>query len=101
RSVEPRAIGDGGPSLAFDCECPGAGGGRRGLPGGALAVVRDEERRREDVAGAGRIDLARRPRLNLVALAVDEQERAIAVGGQNAEGHALEPLGDLGLLAVD
>src|SRR5262245_48470589 len=60
RSVEPSAVGDGGPAFAFHGEGAGARGSGGGLPGIAVALVLDEERRREDVAGAGRIDLVRR-----------------------------------------
>src|SRR5262245_54739360 len=101
RRVEHGAIGDRGPALALDREGAGARGGGGRLPGVAVALVLDEERCCEDIAGAGGIDFARRPRVNLVALAVDEQERAVAVGGQDAEGHALEPLDHLSLLSAD
>src|SRR5438445_3057073 len=72
RGVERSAVGDRRPSLALHCERAGAGRGGRGQPGVAVALVLNEKSGREDVAGAGRVDLARRPRLNLVALAVHE-----------------------------
>src|SRR5206468_10622204 len=101
RGVERCAISDRGPGFALDRQRPGARGGGRGLPGVALALILDEERRREDVAGAGRIDLARRPRVDLVSLSVDEQQGAVAVRRQDADGDALEPRDDLGFLSAD
>src|SRR5204862_868418 len=100
RGVERSAIGHRDPSLALDGErAPaGCGGGRE--PRVARPVVLDQERRGEDVAGARRIDLVSRPRPHLVPPAVDEEERAIAVGGEGAERHVLEPLDDRGLLAA-
>src|SRR6266850_1931481 len=95
RGVERCAISDRGPGFALDRQRPGTRGGGHGLPGVALALILDEERRREDVAGAGRIDLARRPRVDLVSLSVDEQQGAVAVRRQDADGQALEPLDDL------
>src|SRR5438045_9463162 len=83
--VERRAVGHRHPALALDGQRARArrGGGR--APRVAGAVVLDEERRGEDVARARRIDLVGRPRPYLVALAVDEEERAVAVGGEGAE----------------
>src|SRR2546425_6276148 len=99
--VERCPIRDRRPALALDGERAGAGGGRRGLPRIAVALILDEERRREHVAGAGRVDLPRRARAHLVSLPVDKQERAVAVGREDADRRALEPLDHLALLAAD
>src|SRR5881409_3106015 len=101
RGIERYAIRDGRPAFPLDGERARARGRDRGLPRVAVALILDEEGRREDVAGAGRIGLSRRARVNLVPLAVDEQERAVAVGGEDTDRHALEPLDHLVLLTPD
>src|SRR5207247_1901792 len=65
------------------------------------ARILDEKRRGEDVAGAGRVRLRRGPRPHLVAVAVDEEERAVAVGGEDADGDVLEPFDHGALLPAD
>src|SRR5256886_7337306 len=75
---------------------------RRGRrePGIAGALVLDEKRRGEDVAGARRVRLHRGPRPHLVAVAVDEEQRAVAIGGKDTERDVLEPFDHGGLLAA-
>src|SRR2546430_16793269 len=76
---------------------------RRGRrePGIAGALVLDEKRRGEDVAGARRVRLHRGPRPHLVAVAVDEEQRAVAIGGKDTQRGVLEPFDHGGLLGAD
>src|SRR5207244_10814629 len=78
------------PTLTLDGD--GARTRRRGRrePGIGGALILDEKRRGEDVAGAGRVRLRRGPRPHLVAVAVDEEERAVAGGGERSEEHTSE-----------
>src|SRR2546426_10600294 len=78
--LESVSIGQRGPAFALDGERSGARCRRGRLPGIALAVIVNEERRGEDVPGAGGVDLPRPARPHLVALPVDEEQGAIPVG---------------------
>src|SRR5207247_1565203 len=95
------AVGHRRPALALDGERARARRRGRREPGIAHALVLDEKRRGEDVAGTGRVRLRRGSRPHLVAVAVDEEQRAVAVGGEDTEGDVLEPFDHGGLMAAD
>src|SRR5207244_13274446 len=101
RSIERNPVGHRRPALALDGERARTRRRSRREPGIAGALVLDAKRRGEHVAGARRVRLHRGPRPHLVAVAVDEEQRAVAIGGKDTDRDVLEPFDHGGLLAAD